>query len=102
MAQPRPVPAQPNQSEIKAKVLKVEQSPIFADRWHVEIEVMESRPLVGPNFARVGERVSGFTFAPSAPTEAGDVVSANAEFIGDERGGQFQLSAIKHDQPMTD
>ncbi len=88
------MPAAPNQCEIKAKVLQVDQSSDFPDKWYIEMEILESTSVTGPNFARVGEKTKGFTFKETSPVSPGDVIKAQAEFLGDERGGQFQLSEV--------
>jgi len=89
------VPAAPNQTEIRAIVRNVQQSPDFADRWHLEIEILEATPIHGPQFARVGETAKAFTFGSVSPVQTGDEIIALAEYIGDARGGQFQLSQIR-------
>lgn len=87
--------AAPNRSRIKARVLGVEQSRDYPDKWHLKLEVLESSNVRGPNFARVGQQVEGFTFGPTweAPPQA--VIEAEVEYIGDGRGGQFQLSDVR-------
>jgi hypothetical protein len=92
--EPPGVPAAPNRSEIKARVLRVEQSSTFPDKWYVDLEILESKSLSGPNFARVGEKAKGFTFGSTFDVSPGSVITAEAEFVGDARGGQFQLSRI--------
>jgi hypothetical protein len=90
----RGVPAAPNQCQIKARVLQVEQSTEFADKWYLDLEILESTSVSGPNFARVGQRARGFTFDLAPEVSPGSVITALAEFLGDERGGQFQLSQV--------
>lgn len=92
----RGVMAAPNQCEIKAKVLRMEQSSKFPDKWQLELEILESRDVSGPNFARVGTQVRGFAFFASPPPFVPqDIITARAEFLGDEHGGQFQLSQVE-------
>lgn len=91
----RGVTAAPNRSEIEAKVLHVEQSADFPDKWFLGLEILVSKAMQGPNFARVGETVGAFTFNPPTEVTSGTVVSAHAEFLGDGRGGQFQLTDIR-------
>lgn len=91
----RGVPAAPNRCRIEAKVLHREQSPDFPEKWFYGIEILASEAIEGPNFARVGETVAAFTFDPPAELEPGVAISAEAEFLGDERGGQFQLTEIR-------
>jgi hypothetical protein len=90
----RPVTAAPNRCDIKAKVLGVEQSPKFPDKWHLELEILETKAISGPNFARVGQANRAFTLESTASVSPGSVITAEGEFLGDERGGQFQLTHI--------
>jgi hypothetical protein len=92
---PGGVPAAPNQSRIRAIVRSVEQSPQFSDKWLLEIEILEATAIHGGQFARVGETVQAFAFGADAPAAVGDEISALAEFIGDQRGGQFRLEQIE-------
>jgi hypothetical protein len=87
--------AAPNQSEIKARVLAIEQSPDFKDKLLLELEILDSKSLSGPNFAHIGEKVKGFTFELKPKLQEGRIITARAEFLGDERGGKFQLTQIK-------
>ena len=97
---PPGVPAAPNRSGIKARVLGVEQSSTFPDKWAVDLEILESKSLEGPNFARVGEEAKGFTFGDTIDLSPGSVITAEAEFLGDAGGGEFRLSEINVvDQP---
>jgi len=88
------VTAAPNRSEIKAKVMQKEQSETFPDKWHLDLEILESRNLHGGNFARVGERVKGFTFGDLKYIPQESIIRAQAEFLGDARSGQLQLSDV--------
>ena len=97
---PPGVPAAPNRSGITARVLGVEQSSTFPDKWYADLEILESKSLEGPNFARVGEQARGFTFGSDADVAPGSVISAEAEYLGDAGGGEFRLSRIEvADQP---
>lgn len=89
------VMAAPNRSQIKAKVLSLEQSSEYPDKWIFDLEILESKNISGPDFAHVGERANGFAFDPLPDISSGDVVAGEAEFLGDERGGKFRLSEIK-------
>ncbi|MDQ1276495.1 MAG: hypothetical protein QG610_2073 [Euryarchaeota archaeon] len=89
------VMAAPNQSEIKAKVLGKKQSPDFEDKFLLELEILDSKSLSGPNFAHIGENVKGFTFESKPELLAGKIITARAEFFGDERGGKFRLTQIR-------
>jgi hypothetical protein len=88
------VPAAPNRSAIEAKVVRIEQSPEFSDRWHLELEFLSSENISGPNFARVGQTARAFTFEPTSGISPGRTIAAEAEFLGDERGGQFRLTQL--------
>lgn len=87
--------AAPNHSRIKARVIGVEQSATFPDKWQLRLEVLESNDVSGPNFARVGQQVEGFTFGASLDLPPEAVIEADVEYIGDARGGQFQLSNMR-------
>ncbi|HRW82859.1 MAG TPA: hypothetical protein P5049_05330 [Methanothrix sp.] len=87
--------AAPNRSQIKAKVLSLERSSDHPDKWIIDLEIIESKSLSGPDFAHVGERAEGFAFDPMPSLSSGDVVTGQAEFLGDERGGKFRLSEIE-------
>lgn len=86
--------AAPNQCEILARVLHIEPSPTFPDKSYLELEILESKNVAGPNFARAGDRVTAFTFQIDAGISEGKVISALAEYLGDVRGGQFQLTRL--------
>jgi hypothetical protein len=91
----RGVVAAPNRSRIKARVLHVEQSSTYPDKWLLELEIIESQDVSGPNFARVRKTVEGFSFGPAweAPPQA--IIEAEAEYIGGAQGGQFQLTDVR-------
>jgi hypothetical protein len=92
---PGGVPAAPNRSEITAVVVQLEQSPAFADKWLLQLEIRSSRSLEGPNFARVGAVADAFTVEPVAGLIPGTQLKAQAEYLGDARGGTFQLRNIE-------
>jgi hypothetical protein len=89
------VPAAPNRSEITALVLQLEQSPAFADKWLLQLEIRTSRALEGPNFARAGAVADGFTVEPLGDLAPGRQIRAQAQYLGDPRGGTFQLRGIE-------
>ena len=89
------VMAAPNRSRIKAKVLSVEQSAKYPDKWHLEFEVLESSDVSGPNFARVGQKAEGFSFSPAWDAPPQTIIEADAEYIGGAQGGQFQLTDVR-------
>jgi hypothetical protein len=89
------VMAAPNQCEIQAKVLRSERSARFPDKMLLDLQILKSRPIVGPNFAHVGHKVKAFTLdSISSPLE-GLTIKARAEFLGDEHGGVFRLTQIE-------
>jgi hypothetical protein len=95
MIPPDGMMATPNQSEIRARVLRVDQDSHFMDKWYLDMEILESRALQGGDFARIGAPSRGFTFGATTPVKPGDVIRAKAEFLGDARGGQFRLTDIE-------
>ena len=58
------------------------------------LEVMHSKAVEGPNFARVGQTVKAFSVGSIPDISTGAVITARAKYIGDERGGTFQLVEI--------
>ena len=91
---PAGVPAAPNQSRIRAKVLSVAQSPNFADKWQFSLEILEVQARQGGAFVQAGQQIQGFTIAQTCAVAAGDTISATAEFLGDPRGGQLRLADV--------
>jgi hypothetical protein len=91
----RGVMAAPNRSRIKARVLHVEQSSTYPDKWLLELEILESHDVSGPNFARVGTNVEGFSFGPAWDAAPQAIIEAEAEYIGAVQGGQFQLTDVR-------
>ena len=89
------VMAAPNSSRIKARILRVEQSMQYADKWQLEFEILESQNLSGPNFTRFGEKMEGFTFMPSWDLPLPVIVEAEAEYIGGPQKGLFQLTRLR-------
>jgi hypothetical protein len=88
------VMAAPNRAKIKARVLRVEQSPQYSDKWHLELEILASQNVSGPNFARIGEKVQGFAFGPAWEAPPPAIIEAEVEYIGGPQGGQFQLTNV--------
>jgi len=91
----RGVMAAPNESEIRAKILRVEQSTEFADKWNLELEILASKTIAGGTFAGVGDRVKAFTIASRPNFSANNIITAQAEFLGDAQGGLFRLTNIQ-------
>jgi hypothetical protein len=91
------VPAAPNRSRITARVTRSAPSERWPDRAELEIEILESTGVSGPNFAHPGDTASAFTFtAPTAPADLeGRLITASAEYLGGPRGGTFQLSDLE-------
>lgn len=89
------VPAAPNRSDITARVLSLTQSPTFADKWQLELEVINSETRFGGDFAQAGKTISAFTFEEVTDLKEGSVLKAQAEFVGDARGGQFQITRLR-------
>jgi hypothetical protein len=94
MTDPEAVPAAPNQSAITAEVLSVHPSPTFSDKWELDLKLIESRTVSGPNFGRPGERVRAFAFGTTPHLVPGMTINADAEFVGDEHGGTFRLTRL--------
>jgi uncharacterized FlgJ-related protein len=93
------VTAAPNKSEIIAKVLNVKKDPKFPDKFHIELKILETKSISGPNFAKVGDKVKAFVFESSPDFDQVNLkpntdIKAKAEFIGDEYGGKFHLHQI--------
>ena len=98
MTQERPsVMAAPNQSEVRARILRAESSSQFPGKWDLEIELLEVRPLSGPDLltARIGQQLSGFTFEALPDDATGSEIVAKAEYLGDSRRGLIQLSEVR-------
>jgi hypothetical protein len=85
------VPAAPNRSRMTARVLAVRQSPQFADRWLLRIRVEQVRPIAGGTFAAAGQERDAFVFG-ARPPSVGDVLDADAEYVGGPSGGAFRLT----------
>ncbi len=99
---PKPpgVMAAPNKVRVRARVLELQQDSQFRDKWRLEMEILGSESIKGPNFARVGERVKGFAFEDTpnfSPQDMiiGSIVIAEAEYVGDAKHGAFRLSRIE-------
>lgn len=89
------VMAAPNRSRIKARVFRAEQSKEFSDKWLLGLEILESSALSGPNFAKPGQKVEGFTFTPAWKGPLPALIEAEAEYIGDARRGTFHLTEVR-------
>jgi hypothetical protein len=85
------VMAAPNRSRLRGRLLKVERSPNFADKWLLEFEILGSESISGPNFAREGQIVKGFAILPEWTYPTVGVLDAQVEYIGGSEGGQYHL-----------
>lgn len=94
-AQLRGIMAAPNQCEIKAKVQRIEQSTQFPDKWYLELEILESKNISGGTFAQVGDKIKAFTISSNLNFSVNNIITAQAEFLGDARGGLFRLSNVQ-------
>jgi len=70
-------------------------SPEHSDKLILRLKVLESKSISGPNFAKPGETVKAFTFESPKGLSEGVIITAEAEFLGDERGGKFRLTKIE-------
>jgi hypothetical protein len=89
----------PNRVKIKAEVIGLQQDSTFSDKWHIDMDILDSESISGPNFARKGERAIGFAFEDtpgfsSQQTALGSIIDAEAEYVGDAVRGAFRLTRI--------
>lgn len=84
----------PNQSQVQARVLAVEQSPQFRDRWNLTVEILQVEPVRGGTFIETGQIIKAFTISESVLCHPDDVIAANAEYLGGPSGGWLQLMQI--------
>jgi hypothetical protein len=96
MDEPKPygVPAAPNESVIRGKLVQVRPAPGGAGSiW--DVEVIESRdvePLANFTRSRVGESIAVYVHPDlKKKLEPGDLIEARVFFQGDERIGVFFL-----------
>lgn len=87
--------AAPNKARITARILRAEQSAQYPDKWILELEILVSEGLSGPNFAKAGEKVDGFTFCPSWDLPLPATVEAEVEYLGGARKGLFHLTDVQ-------
>jgi hypothetical protein len=95
MARMAGVTAAPNQAWIRATILRAEQSPQFADKWMLEIEISAAEPISGPQLALVGMRAQAFTIRPAWDLPLPAQVEAEAEYVGGPRLGAFRLKNLR-------
>jgi hypothetical protein len=92
---PPPVTAAPNRCELTGKILSLERSVQFPNKWKIGLEILSYRALYGGVFARVGQHVKAFSFELPDTLGVGDIIAGEGEFLGDPRSGQFQLRQVK-------
>lgn len=99
--EPNGVMAAPNRCEVKARIVAVTQSKQFPKKRELELELLESQPKEGPDFAsqRIGQKVEGFTFDTAVELSKGDLIFAVAAYLGGARRGLFQLSELRTVEP---
>ncbi len=95
----RGVKVAPNKCEIKAKILNIGQDSKYSDKWNLELKVLKTENLNGPNFANVGDEVKGFAFESTSnffprSLSTGSLITIQAEFVGDEQGVKFRIKKI--------
>lgn len=88
------VMAAPNRCLITAKIMQIQPSAKYPDKRELDIEILHSEPLEGPNFAKVGQKSRAFTLEASDALKVGYVVTAQAEYIGGRGQGVFQLMQL--------
>jgi len=91
---PRAVPAVPNASKVRGKLLKAERDPDGGWLWHVAMDDSQDVPGL-PNFTRsyIGRVIDIYSrLSPSVIPHDGSRVEAKVSYRGDERGGLFLLS----------
>ena len=92
MPQPGFVSAAPNQSLLKLRLLERTQSTDDARKWIVKFEIINSTAVFGPQFAKQGKTADGFSFDSFQEFNAGELIIAHAEYLGDAHCGIYQLS----------
>ncbi len=100
MPQPSGVMAAPNKVKLKAKVISLKQDPHFSDKWHIDVEILSSESIEGPNFARQGERAKAFAFDVTPGflpqnAEPGNTIVIEAEYVGDAARGSFRIGRME-------
>ena len=87
------VPAIPNVSQVRGKLMRVDSEMDGSFRWEIQVE--EARDVNGlSNFVRayIGSPIQVFIHPQFQSTfVVGDVLEARIAFRGDERGGRFFL-----------
>jgi hypothetical protein len=96
MPQPPGVMAAPNKVRFKARVIGLEKDSQFSDKWYIDVEILNSESIEGPNFAREGERAKAFAFDVTPgflpqKAETGNIIVVEAEYVGDGMHGTFRI-----------
>jgi hypothetical protein len=94
------VSAAPNRSLIEAKILTLNRSRDFPDKWILKMDVLKSTALSGSWVIKDRENIEGFVFESTPVFNpqmmiVGSEITAEVEFLGDPRGGIFQIHRIK-------
>jgi hypothetical protein len=92
---PPNIVAAPNRSHIVAKVLRVQRSPVWRDRWQLELELSASRPLEGPHIPLVGRTLEANLVTPLDPPPVGATIEATAEYVGGADRGVLNLTDVE-------
>ena len=94
---PGGVSAAPNHCLVEARIVSRKQDPRWEDKIHLKLELLGTEDIEGPNFARalIGNEVLAYGFDLGAEFSPEASIQAEAEFHGDERGGEFQLSDLR-------
>ncbi len=90
----------PNHSKIRARVLTIDRSPQFSDKWNLKVKLLMIQPIQGSTFAEVGQTVQAFTISEQLSFKQNDVISAEAEYLGDPSGGSFRLTQVQVEQQL--
>lgn len=88
------VQAQPNHTKCKVRILEKELSKDAAHKILLKIEILPSEIQEDTRFIKPGETMPGFTF-DKTELQIGDVVTAEAEYIGGPRGGNVLLKNLQ-------
>src|SRR5262245_56272497 len=86
--------ASPNENLVTARVIKIERSAQWPNKWLLLVEVVDSKNVHGAQFVKAGQQVEAFAFGAEAPARISEVIRASAEYIGDARSGQLKLFDI--------
>ena len=85
------VSAAPNRSRITGRVARVEASATSAGKWYLIVEIQDAEAIDGGLFARPGNEARVFAFGDQPPVVAGQMISAEVEYLGGPTVGEFRL-----------